>query len=101
MAAELQELYGDIEAMDFYIGFLLEERQNNSPFGQTLIEIGAPYSLKGLLANPISSPQYWKPSTFGGEVHTSCVVYFVQCVYTHTHTHTQTGWIQHCKDNDS
>ena len=24
--------------------------------------------MKGMMANPISSPHYWKPSTFGGEV---------------------------------
>lgn len=68
LAAELEELYGDVEAMDFYVGFFVEKRLENSPFGQTLIEIGAPYSLRGLLSHPLSSPQYWKPSTFGGNV---------------------------------
>lgn len=33
-----------------------------------MVEMGAPYSLKGLLGNPICSPEYWKPSTFGGKV---------------------------------
>ncbi|XP_004712627.2 prostaglandin G/H synthase 1 [Echinops telfairi] len=67
MAAELEELYGDINAMEFYPGLLLEKCLPNSIFGESMIEIGAPFSLKGLLGNPICSPEYWKPSTFGGE----------------------------------
>ncbi|XP_049753194.1 prostaglandin G/H synthase 1 isoform X3 [Elephas maximus indicus] len=67
MAAELEELYGDIDAMEFYPGLLLEKCHPNSIFGESMIEIGAPFSLKGLLGNPICSPEYWKPSTFGGE----------------------------------
>lgn len=68
MAAELEELYGDIDALEFYPGLLLEKCLPNSIFGESMIEIGAPFSLKGLLGNPICSPEYWKPSTFGGEV---------------------------------
>ena len=34
----------------------------------TIVELGAPYSVKGILANPIGSPHWWKPSTFGGKV---------------------------------
>lgn len=66
MAAELEEVYGDIDAMEFYPGLLVEKRQANSIFGESMVEIGAPFSLKGLLGNPICSPEYWKPSTFGG-----------------------------------
>nr|BAE39456.1 unnamed protein product [Mus musculus] len=68
MAAELEELYGDIDALEFYPGLLLEKCQPNSIFGESMIEMGAPFSLKGLLGNPICSPEYWKPSTFGGDV---------------------------------
>ncbi|XP_011782754.1 PREDICTED: prostaglandin G/H synthase 1 isoform X3 [Colobus angolensis palliatus] len=68
MAAELEELYGDIDALEFYPGLLLEKCHPNSIFGESMIEIGAPFSLKGLLGNPICSPEYWKPSTFGGEM---------------------------------
>ena len=32
-----------------------------------MTSIAAPSSVFGLYANPISSPQFWKPSTFGGE----------------------------------
>ncbi|KAL8174184.1 UNVERIFIED_CONTAM: Prostaglandin G/H synthase 1 [Gekko kuhli] len=66
MAAELEEVYGDIDAMEFYPGLLVEKRQPNAIFGESMVEIGAPFSLKGLLGNPICSPEYWKPSTFGG-----------------------------------
>ncbi|XP_009997235.1 PREDICTED: prostaglandin G/H synthase 1 [Chaetura pelagica] len=65
-AAELEELYGDIDALEFYVGLLLEKPQPNGIFGESMVEIGAPFSLKGLLGNPICSPEYWKPSTFGG-----------------------------------
>uniref|UniRef100_A0A7M4EXB9 Prostaglandin G/H synthase 1 n=1 Tax=Crocodylus porosus TaxID=8502 RepID=A0A7M4EXB9_CROPO len=65
-AAQLEELYGDIDALEFYPGLLLEKPQANAIFGESMVEIGAPFSLKGLLGNPICSPEYWKPSTFGG-----------------------------------
>uniref|UniRef100_A0A8B9XI09 Prostaglandin G/H synthase 1 n=1 Tax=Bos mutus grunniens TaxID=30521 RepID=A0A8B9XI09_BOSMU len=68
MAAELEELYGDINALEFYLGLLLEKCHPNSIFGESMIEMGAPFSLKGLLGNPICSPEYWKASTFGGDV---------------------------------
>ncbi|XP_036288806.1 prostaglandin G/H synthase 1 isoform X3 [Pipistrellus kuhlii] len=68
MAAELEELYGDIDALELYPGLLLEKCHPNSIFGESMIEIGAPFSLKGLLGNAICSPEYWKSSTFGGEM---------------------------------
>ena len=68
LAAELQEAYGDVNAVDLYVGFFIEKGLSTSPFGITLIAAGAPYSLRGLLSNPVSSPTYWKPSTFGGEI---------------------------------
>ncbi|XP_068929848.1 prostaglandin G/H synthase 1-like isoform X1 [Petaurus breviceps papuanus] len=67
ISAELEELYGDIDALEFYPGLIIEKSLPNSIFGESMVEIGAPFSLKGLLGNPICSPEYWKPSTFGGE----------------------------------
>lgn len=67
MARGLEELYGDIDALEFYPGIMLEKTSSNSIFGESMVEMGAPFSLKGLLGNPICSPEYWKPSTFGGE----------------------------------
>ncbi|XP_006110924.2 prostaglandin G/H synthase 2 [Pelodiscus sinensis] len=68
MAAELEELYGDIDAMELYPGLLVERPRPGAIFGETMVELGAPFSLKGLMGNAICSPQYWKPSTFGGKV---------------------------------
>lgn len=68
MAAELEELYGDIDAMELYPGLLVEKPRPGAIFGETMVEIGAPFSLKGLMGNAICSPEYWKPSTFGGKV---------------------------------
>ncbi|XP_062857295.1 prostaglandin G/H synthase 2 [Trichomycterus rosablanca] len=68
MAAELEELYGHVDAVELYSGLLVEKPRTNAIFGETIVEMGAPYSLKGLMGNPICSPEYWKPSTFGGKV---------------------------------
>lgn len=68
MAAGLLEYYGHIDALEFYPGILLEKPRPGSIFGESMVEMGAPFSLKGLLGNPLCSPEYWKPSTFGGEV---------------------------------
>ncbi|XP_066978739.1 prostaglandin G/H synthase 2-like [Macrobrachium rosenbergii] len=66
LAAILESFYGDIEAVEFYVG-LLAERPGPSVTPLTMVNIGGPWSVKGLIANPICSPIYWKPSTFGGE----------------------------------
>ncbi|KAM4664317.1 prostaglandin G/H synthase 1 [Discoglossus pictus] len=68
VSAHLESLYGDIDALEFYPGLLLEKPHPNHMFGEGMVEIGAPFSLKGLMGNPICSPEYWKPSTFGGEI---------------------------------
>lgn len=46
---------------------MLEKTRPRAIFGESMVEMGAPFSLKGLLGNPICSPEYWKPSTFGGQ----------------------------------
>lgn len=68
IARELEEFYGDIDAVEFYPGLMLEETRPGSIFGESMVEMGAPFSLKGLMGNPVCSPDYWKPSTFGGKV---------------------------------
>lgn len=70
MAAELQKMYGHIDRMELYPGLLVEKPRSmpSGIFGETMVEMGAPYSLKGLMGNPICSPEYWMPSTFGGSV---------------------------------
>ena len=47
MAADLEEIYGDIDALEFYVGVMLEKRRVPLMFGQTLTEVGSPFSLKG------------------------------------------------------
>ena len=63
----LEELYVDIDAVEYYVGLLVEE-PGPSVTGATMVNIGGPWSVKGLLSNPICSPRWWKPSTFGGQV---------------------------------
>ena len=67
LSARLEELYGDIEAVEFYVGVMVEKHRPAGMFGATIIEVGGPFSVKGLMSNPICSPKYWRPSTFGGE----------------------------------
>lgn len=67
IAKELEELYGDIDALEFYPALMLEKTRPGAIFGESMVEMGAPFSLKGLMGNPICSPDYWKPSTFGGQ----------------------------------
>nr|ALG96664.1 cyclooxygenase [Arabella sp. JCH-2014] len=68
IAEDLERLYGDIDAVEFYVGLMVEAHRPNSMFGPTIIEVGGPFSVKGLMSNPICSPKYWRPSTFGGDV---------------------------------
>ena len=68
MAAELRKLYHDVEAVEMYVGMLVEKRRYRAMFGSSIIEIGGPNSVKGLMANHICSPKHWRPSTFGGDV---------------------------------
>lgn len=68
LAKELSEAYeGDIDAVEYFVGLCLEKHRPGAFFGESVTEIGAPYSIFGLFANPISTPRYWKPSTFGGK----------------------------------
>ncbi|XP_017346146.1 prostaglandin G/H synthase 2 [Ictalurus punctatus] len=68
LTADLKSLYGAVNSVELYTGLLVEKPRHNAVFGDTMVEMGAPYSLKGLMGNPICSPDYWMPSTFGGKV---------------------------------
>ncbi|KAJ8339046.1 hypothetical protein SKAU_G00358320 [Synaphobranchus kaupii] len=67
MIQTLEEMYGDIDALEFYPGLMMEKPKPTAIFGQSMVEMGAPFSLKGLMGNAICAPHYWKPSTFGGQ----------------------------------
>lgn len=47
MAAELEELYGEIEGLEYYVGLLMEKRREKAMFGESIVEMGGPYSVKG------------------------------------------------------
>ncbi|CAG2191006.1 COX2 [Mytilus edulis] len=68
LAKVLEDLYGDIDTVEFYVGLISEKRRPRGMFSEGLLEIGAPMSIKGVMSNPLCSPKYWKPSTFGGDV---------------------------------
>lgn len=47
---------------------MIVERPGPSVTPLSMVNIGGPWSVKGLIANPICSPHWWKPSTFGGDI---------------------------------
>lgn len=47
MAAELKSMYGDIDAVEYFIGIMVEKKRTGQIFGETLTEMGSPFSLKG------------------------------------------------------
>ena len=51
LAADLQAAYGDVNAVDMYVGFFVGRCTKISPFFITTIAVGAPYSVRGLLFN--------------------------------------------------
>nr|ADB65786.1 cyclooxygenase [Gammarus sp. KV-2010a] len=67
LARDMEEMYGDINAVEYYVG-LIAEKDSPSLTPLTMVNVGGPWSVKGLIANPICSPHWWKPSTFGGEI---------------------------------
>jgi len=67
LAKQLEQLYGHVDAVEWYTGMMFE-KPGGSVTPTSTVAIGGPYAVKGMMANPISSPHYWKPSTFGGEI---------------------------------
>ncbi|CAH1263434.1 PTGS2 [Branchiostoma lanceolatum] len=68
MAAQLEEAYGDIDAVELYFGWAIENPMPGSVLSQMFVRMGSTFAFTGTLSNPICSPGWWKPSTFGGEV---------------------------------
>nr|AHW81485.1 cyclooxygenase-d [Branchiostoma belcheri tsingtauense] len=68
IAAQLEEAYGDIDAVEPYVGWLIEKPVPGNVLSRMFLQMASPFSFGGVLANPICSPGWWKPSTFGGEV---------------------------------
>ena len=64
----LKDMYGDINGVEFFVGLMAENRLPKGLFGVTLYDIVAPFALQGFFSCPILSPEYFKPSTYGGDV---------------------------------
>nr|XP_039274776.1 prostaglandin G/H synthase 2-like [Styela clava] len=64
----LKEIYAnDIDAVEFLIGMIVEQRHPTAIAGIGLIEIIGQYAFRNVFSNTIGSPQFWRESTFGGE----------------------------------
>ncbi|XP_021045042.1 prostaglandin G/H synthase 2-like, partial [Mus pahari] len=64
----LKALFSGIDTMELYPGLLEEKPCPVAILRDNLVELGAPFFLKGLRGDPICYPQHWKPSTFSGVV---------------------------------
>nr|CAD7414583.1 unnamed protein product [Timema cristinae] len=72
LAKKLEEIYMDIEALELYPGLLLE-KAGKAIVPPTMLALSSHWIVTAILSNPIGSPHWWKPSTFGGEVGMSIV----------------------------
>ncbi|EEB12882.1 Prostaglandin G/H synthase 1 precursor, putative [Pediculus humanus corporis] len=63
----LQDLYGDIDAVEFVVGSFLEKHKD-TVIPPTMILLSGPVALRGILSNPIGTSEFWKSSTFGGKI---------------------------------
>ncbi|XP_064099544.1 prostaglandin G/H synthase 1-like isoform X1 [Macrobrachium nipponense] len=66
-AAILEEMYEDVDAVEYYVGLLME-RSDTSISGLTMMNMAVVWTVKSIYSNPVCSHYYWKPSTFGGKV---------------------------------
>jgi len=62
LAKQLEELYGHVDAVEWFAGTIVEKQTTST------VTTGSLYSIKGMLENPLSRQHSWKPSTFGGQV---------------------------------
>ena len=56
LSAELEDIYGDIDAVEFFVGVFMEKRRYNSPFGGSIVDIGGCFCVRGLMSHPFFSP---------------------------------------------
>lgn len=64
LAAELKEVYGSIDNLEYYVGLFLEDKDEGSMFPKLLTEMVLGYAMTGIFGNPITSPHLWKVDTF-------------------------------------
>ncbi|XP_069694755.1 prostaglandin G/H synthase 2-like [Periplaneta americana] len=63
----LKNLYKDVDAVEFFVGMLVEKK-DSSLVGPTMASLGRAWIIQDIMAHVIGSPSWWKPSTFGGSV---------------------------------
>ncbi|XP_039254186.2 prostaglandin G/H synthase 2-like [Styela clava] len=69
LAKVLSKFYGgEINAVEYFVGIMVEKRYKAKMWGITLTESIGNYALRSVFSNVIGSPQYWKESTFGGKI---------------------------------
>ena len=68
LAANLKELYGSVDAVEFLVGLQAERVPEDAFFPLSYpLMIGA-FALFGVFGNEICSPGWYRPHTFGGKV---------------------------------
>ena len=68
VAKKAESLYKDIDAVELFPGMMLEKRRDVGLFSMTLTEIGIMCAFQGIFGDPLFSPSWWRPSTFGGQI---------------------------------
>lgn len=59
LAAQLQQLYGDVENLDFYVGLFAEPCEPNSPLPELALAMVAMDAFSQALPNPLLSEHIW------------------------------------------
>nr|ALG96637.1 cyclooxygenase a-like protein [Aspidosiphon laevis] len=67
LANDLEDLYGDVDGVEFITGMLVEGHLDGGLIAPTLAEISGSYIFKSMMASPLASPLWWRSSTFGGD----------------------------------
>jgi len=67
LASILEKWYGNVDAVEMFVGFFAEPTQVLGLTPETITVMGSPFALAGLYTLPYSAPTWWKPSTYGGE----------------------------------
>ena len=70
LAKLAKEMYGDIDAVEFYPGIILEERKKvpGGLFSETWSHLGVTCAMQGIFSDALFSPTWWRPATFGGKI---------------------------------
>ena len=68
VARVAREVYGDIDAVEFFPGIMLEQTKPWGLFSTTLSHLGIVCAAQGLFSDILFSPKWWRPSTYGGKI---------------------------------